>query len=107
MRHTLIMMKLLVQQSFDIFHHIDTGEERDVLTSFCVELCCSCLLPDDERMYFQCEACENWYHPHCEDKGHMSKTQMEKEVLFCRACVNNSYVASRHGRSKILETPKN
>ena len=76
MCHTMI--KSLEQQSFDISHHTDTGNERGALASFHVELFSSCHLPDDERVYFECETCENWYHPHYDGKGLrvMSQTQM-------------------------------
>ena len=50
-------------QSFDISHHTNTGEEKGVLTSIDVELFCSCDMPDDEKVYFECEVKFKMYMP--------------------------------------------
>ena len=96
-------------QNMQMFPHIiDSGEDKGRLSVEIVEVFCSCKMTDDSRMYFECEACENWYHPGCQGYGHKSDKQIEKETLYCRGCIDNNYVPKRKkGRHNALDKPKN
>jgi hypothetical protein len=104
MRECLI--KSLEKNLFDMFPHTQVEAKDPELSKMYVELFCSCRMPDNASLYFECEACENWYHPHCEGLGHLSQEQITKSVLYCKDCKKNNFKASRQPRHRMLSSPK-
>ena len=105
-------MRECLIESFDLqnmrmFPHTVNDDQDQKLSEDTIEVYCSCKMPDDNRLYFECEACENWYHPNCEGYGGLSKTDVEKKVLYCKGCKNNNFVAcKKKGRHSLLSPPK-
>ena len=62
-----------------------------------------CKMPDDNRLYFECDRCEDWFHPHCQGLGHMSQKQIQRATLCCGPCTEKP---SKRRRLWARSTPK-
>ena len=82
------LMKCMEKKEFTVFPgetHISQGFQ---LNGTIVEkLYCSCKLPEDSELYFECSKCKGWYHTDCEGLGHKTDIQVQKaRNLKCLRC---------------------
>ena len=103
MRECLI--RCLENHVMEVFPNVPHVSELGELAKIYIEVFCSCKMPDDARLFFECEACENWHHPHCEGYGRMTKEHVEKSILYCSACKANGFKRSRRPPHRFLSSP--
>ena len=75
------------------------------------ETFCICNLPDDGRLYIDCEGgCLGWYHASCVGLGHMSADELNEYTLVCTKCkvseANNLHQAKINELEELI-TKKN
>jgi hypothetical protein len=61
-------------------------------------LFCSCKMPEDSELYFQCKGCKNWFHPVCEALGHKTKEWIGKQKTL--RCINCQAKVRRRGKKQ-------
>ena len=76
---------------FTVFPHeaFSDPDGDPLLSTHYIELFCTCKMPDDNRLYFECDRCEDWFHPHCQGLGHMSQKLIQRATLCCGPCTEN------------------
>ena len=51
------------------------------------KLYCSCKVPEDSHLYFECSVCEEWFHPECQGLGQKKQAWLNKQKnLKCTKC---------------------
>ncbi len=88
--------KCMANRHFDMFPH-KINEPGDRYRNIHVErLHCSCKLPEDSDLYFECISCKHWFHTECENLGHKTVQQIKRDKqLRCVKCASK-----RRGRGR-------
>ena len=71
-------------KKFEMFPHVEERQEElemkggRILQTHVKELFCTCKLPEDDQLYFQCTNCKLWYHPPCQGLRRLSEIAIKK-----------------------------
>ena len=85
-RHLRLCME---NRSFTVFPYCDIGcKPGSRVTAIHTEnLFCTCKMPEDDSLYFECTKCRKWYHPQCQGLGFMTQEEINaKKTLKCIKC---------------------
>ena len=62
-------------------------KSSQVKTAQLVPIFCSCRMPEDDKLYFTCTGCGDWFHPSCEGLTHKTEEQVKRaRQLKCMSC---------------------
>jgi len=101
------LIRSLENQVIEVFPHVPFNSQHGELAKLHIELFCSCKMPDNNLLYFECETCEHWYHPHCEGLGSMTKEYVEKSLLHCKGCQAKGFKRFRRPPHRFRSSPNN
>ena len=84
------LVTCLESRRFTPFPHTEgepLASSQKVRNTLFEKLYCSCKMPEDSDLYFQCCVCKQWFHPECQGMSQKSKTWLSKRKnLKCTEC---------------------